>query len=146
MIVEMEDYKFEVKRVTHLKATDTITPRYFAILYISWNIVTSLAWCHFWLQILTKKSIFAFEWLKSLRKQRNWYLSDKVFINSLVKLWFSWIFCVRIYYTIIKLFAKIHRNLLKKFEVNAYKSNWASFGVHNPVYVFWTYPIHYRIL
>ena len=26
MIVEMENYKFEVKRVTHLKAIDTITP------------------------------------------------------------------------------------------------------------------------
>ena len=43
MIVEMESYKSEVKRVTHLKATDTITPRYFAILNISWNVVTSLA-------------------------------------------------------------------------------------------------------
>ena len=26
MIVEMENYKFEVKRVTHLKTIDTITP------------------------------------------------------------------------------------------------------------------------
>ena len=42
MIVEMENYKFEVKRVTHLKAIDTITPRYFVILYFSWNSVTSL--------------------------------------------------------------------------------------------------------
>ena len=41
MIVEMENYKFEVKRVTHLKAIDTITPRYFVILY-SCNSVTSL--------------------------------------------------------------------------------------------------------
>ena len=35
MIAEMENYKFEVKRVTHLKAIDTITPRYFVILYLS---------------------------------------------------------------------------------------------------------------
>ena len=32
MIVEMENYKFEVKRAKHLKAMDTITPHYFAIL------------------------------------------------------------------------------------------------------------------
>ena len=38
----MENYKFEVKIVTHLKAIDTITPRYFVIIYISWNSVTSL--------------------------------------------------------------------------------------------------------
>ena len=42
MIVEMENYKFEVKRATHLKAMDTIRPRYFVILYLSWNSVTSL--------------------------------------------------------------------------------------------------------
>ena len=42
MIAEMENYKFEVKRVTHLKAIDTITPCYFVILYLSWNSVTSL--------------------------------------------------------------------------------------------------------
>ena len=42
MIVEMENYKFEVKRVTHLKAMDTITPCFFVILYLSWNSVTSL--------------------------------------------------------------------------------------------------------
>ena len=42
MIVEMENYKFEVKRVTHLKAIGTITLRYFVILYLSWNSVTSL--------------------------------------------------------------------------------------------------------
>ena len=42
MIVEMENYKFEVKRVAHLKALDTITPRYFVILYLSLNSVTSL--------------------------------------------------------------------------------------------------------
>ena len=30
----MENYKFEVKRVTHLKAIDTITSHYFVILYI----------------------------------------------------------------------------------------------------------------
>ena len=41
MIVEMENYKFEVKRVTHLKAIDTITPCYFVILYLSWNSVNS---------------------------------------------------------------------------------------------------------
>ena len=35
MIVEMENYKFEVKRVTHLKAIDEITPHYFAILYLN---------------------------------------------------------------------------------------------------------------
>ena len=42
MIVEMENYKFEVKRVTQLKTIDTITPPYFVILYLSWNNVTSL--------------------------------------------------------------------------------------------------------
>ena len=42
MIVEMENYKFEVKRVTNLKAIGTITLRYFVILYLSWNSVTSL--------------------------------------------------------------------------------------------------------
>ena len=42
MIVEMENYKFEVKRVTHLTVIDTIAPRYFIILYLSWNSVTSL--------------------------------------------------------------------------------------------------------
>ena len=29
MIFEMENFKFEVKTVTHLKAIDTITPCYF---------------------------------------------------------------------------------------------------------------------
>ena len=61
MIVEMENYKFEVKRATHLKTMDTIRPRYFVILYLSWTSVTSLVWFHFWLQILTRKSILAFE-------------------------------------------------------------------------------------
>ena len=42
MIVEMENHKSEVKRLTHLKAIDTITPRYFFIPYLSWNSVTSL--------------------------------------------------------------------------------------------------------
>ena len=42
MIVEMENYKFEVKKVTHLKTIDTITPRNFVILYLSWNSVSSL--------------------------------------------------------------------------------------------------------
>ena len=42
MIVKMENYKFEVKRVTHLKAIDTITPCYFVILYLSCSSVTSL--------------------------------------------------------------------------------------------------------
>ena len=42
MITEMENYKLEVKRVTRLKAIDTITPRYFVILYLPWNSVTSL--------------------------------------------------------------------------------------------------------
>ena len=60
MIVEMENEKFEAKRVTHLKAIDTIIPCYFVTLYLSWNL-TSLALCHFWLQILTRKSILAFE-------------------------------------------------------------------------------------
>ena len=41
MILEMENYKFEVKRVAHLKAIDSITPFYFVILYLSWNSVTS---------------------------------------------------------------------------------------------------------
>ena len=35
MIVEMENYKVEVKRVAHLKTIDTITLRYFVILYLS---------------------------------------------------------------------------------------------------------------
>ena len=61
VIVEMENYKFEVKRVTHLKAIDTIIPCYFVIIYLSWNSVTSLVWCHFWFQILAKKSILASE-------------------------------------------------------------------------------------
>ena len=42
MIVEMENYKIEIKRVTHLTAIDTIIPHYFVILYLSWNSVTSL--------------------------------------------------------------------------------------------------------
>ena len=42
MIVEMENYKFQVKRVTHLTAIDVITPRYFLILYLFWTSVTSL--------------------------------------------------------------------------------------------------------
>ena len=43
MISEMENYKFEFKRVTHLKDKDTITPCFFVILYnFSYNSVTSL--------------------------------------------------------------------------------------------------------
>ena len=42
MIVKMEKYKLDVKRVTHLKAIGTITLRYFVILYLSWDSVTSL--------------------------------------------------------------------------------------------------------
>ena len=42
MIVEMENCKFEVKRVIHLKAINKVTPCYFVILYLSWNHVTSL--------------------------------------------------------------------------------------------------------
>ena len=42
MIVEMENYKSVVKRVTHLKVIDAITPCYFVILYLSWNSVSSL--------------------------------------------------------------------------------------------------------
>ena len=61
MIVEMENYKFEVKRVTHLKTIDTITPRYFVILYLSWNSVSSLERCFFLLQILKNKRIIASE-------------------------------------------------------------------------------------
>ena len=34
MIVELENYKFEVKRVTHLKAINTITPGYFVIVIL----------------------------------------------------------------------------------------------------------------
>ena len=41
MIVEMENYKYEVKSVTHLKAIYTITSCYFVILYFSWNSVFS---------------------------------------------------------------------------------------------------------
>ena len=82
MIVEMENYKFEVKRVTHLKAIDTITPCYFVILYLSWNSVTSHIWCHFWLQMLIKYSCF---WvISSLIKQENWYLSNKVTFSSIL--------------------------------------------------------------
>ena len=47
MIVKKENYKFEFKRATHLKAIDTITSRYFVILYLSWNSVTCLVWSHF---------------------------------------------------------------------------------------------------
>ena len=42
MIVEMENHKFKVKRVTHPKSHRNITPCYFVILYLSWNSVTSL--------------------------------------------------------------------------------------------------------
>ena len=42
MIVEMENSKFEVKRETHLKAIDIITPCYFVNLYLFWDSVTSL--------------------------------------------------------------------------------------------------------
>ena len=35
MIVEMDIYKFEVKRVIHLKAMVILTPSYFVILYLS---------------------------------------------------------------------------------------------------------------
>ena len=42
MIVEMENYKFEVKIETHLKAIDIIAPCYFVILYLSRNSVASL--------------------------------------------------------------------------------------------------------
>ena len=42
MTVEIENCKFEVKRVSQLKSIDTITPCYFVILYFSWNWVTSL--------------------------------------------------------------------------------------------------------
>ena len=55
------EVKFEVKRVTYVKAINTITPCYFVTLYLSWNSVTSLVLCHFWLQVLTKKSILASE-------------------------------------------------------------------------------------
>ena len=55
IIAKMENYTFEVKRVTHLKAIDTITPCYFVILYLSWSSVTYYILCHFWLQILTEK-------------------------------------------------------------------------------------------
>ena len=42
MIVKMDNYKSEVKRVTQLTAIDTVTPCYFVILYLSWNSVTLL--------------------------------------------------------------------------------------------------------
>ena len=42
MIVEMENYKSDVKRITHLKAIDTIAPCYFVILYLSCNSATCL--------------------------------------------------------------------------------------------------------
>ena len=42
MIVKMDNYKSEVKRVTHLTAIHTITPCYFVILHLSWNSVTFL--------------------------------------------------------------------------------------------------------
>ena len=61
VIVEMGNSKSEVKRVTHLKAIDTIIPHYFVILHLSWNSVSSLVRCHFWLQILIKESILALE-------------------------------------------------------------------------------------
>ena len=129
MIAEMENYKFEVKRVTHLKAIDTITPCYFVILYLSWNSVTSHIWCHFWLQMLTKYSCF---WvISSLIKQENWYLSNKVTFSSILLSSFDFhenLLCGRICYIIFNFFAKFHGNLLKKFEVIAYISNWAFFG------------------
>ena len=139
MIVEMENYKFEVKRVTHLTAIDTITPCYFVVLYLCWNRVTSLVWCQFWLQILTKKSILAFELLKSLIKQENWYLSNKVNFLSILLLLLKKFFVVRFVSYNYQFFWKIW-NLLKKFEVIAYISNWAFLDVHNPGCVFWTCP------
>ena len=42
MIVEMENFKFEVEIETHLKAIDVIAPCYFVILYLSRNSVVSL--------------------------------------------------------------------------------------------------------
>ena len=68
MIIEMANYKSEVKRVTHVKVIDTITCCCFVILYLSWNSVTSLVLCHFWLQ---KYSCF-------------WYLSNKVTLSSIL--------------------------------------------------------------
>ena len=46
MIVEMEKYKFEVKRVTPKSHRHNYNC-YFAILYLSWNSVTSFVWGHF---------------------------------------------------------------------------------------------------
>ena len=85
MIVEMESHKFEVKRVRHLQNYRHKCTFVTLLSYIFLGIVlyTSLVWCHFWLQILTKKSILAFELLKSLIKQKKWYLSNKVMFLSI---------------------------------------------------------------
>ena len=114
MIVEMENYKFEVKRVIHLTAIDTITPCYFVVLYLCWNRVTSLVWCQFWLQILTKKSILAFELLKSLIKQENWYLSNKVNFLSILLLLLKKFFVVRFVSYNYQFFWKISLKFVKE--------------------------------
>ena len=118
MIVEMENYKFEVKRVTHLKAIDTITPPYFAILYLSWNSFTSLVWCHFWLQILTKKNILASESLKSLIKQENWYLSNKVTFSLILLSSYNFHenICVARFVNVYQIFANFIKICYKKLE------------------------------
>ena len=119
MIIEMVNYKFEVKRVTHVKAMDTITRCYFVILYLSWNSVTSLVWCHFWLQTLTKKNILAFGiWVTKLPFHQFFWVA-LIFMNL-----FLWSNLLHNY----QFFVKFHQNLLKKFEAIAYISNWAFFG------------------
>ena len=116
---------------TDKRTTDKITPRYFVILYLSWNSVTSLVWCRFRLQILTKKSILDVVSLKSLITQENWYLNNKVTFLPLLLSSFDFhvnFFCSQICSIVINFFAKFHRNLLQKFEVIAYLSNWTFFG------------------
>ena len=143
MIVEMGNKKFEVKRITHLKAIETITTCYFVILYLSWNSVTSLVWCHFWIQILSKKSILAFELLKSLIKPEDWYLSNKVAFLSILLSSFDFHekhFCGRICNIIIKFLAKFHQNLFKKIWSYCIYIKLDIFWMSTTLPCFWTCP------
>ena len=72
-------------------------------------------------------------------KQENWNLCSKVTFLLLHLSNFDFHekkFCGQIFDIIINFFCKFHRNLLKKFEVFAYISNWAFFGCSQPCLCF----------
>ena len=87
MIVEMENYKSEVKKVTQLNAIDTITLCYFVILCLSWNSVISLVLCHFWLQILkvTKLSFYQFPCSLDFHEKKFYGPISYIIINFFAK-------------------------------------------------------------